>query len=137
MAVHVFDDRTSGPHVTISYYGDESRASIPASGTMTFLMLANAVIAMTVLFAWTAISLYIVEPIAWATWVPVRRGTTFEDLFEYPFVMLWCMPAAGIAGAWLALKFGRRALAIGCVTLPLGLLGLIFGWYYLAPPAYL
>ena len=53
------------------------------------------------------------------------------------FVMLWFMPAAGILGAWLALKIGRRALAISCVTLPLGLLGLIFGWYYLAPPAYL
>lgn len=104
---------------------------------MTFLMLANAVVAMTVLFAWTAVSLYIVEPIAWATWMPVRRGTTFEDLFEYPFVMLWFMPAAGIFGAWLALKIGRRALAISCVTLPLGLLGLIFGWYYLAPAAYL
>ncbi|HWV79976.1 MAG TPA: hypothetical protein VNZ50_00975 [Hyphomicrobiaceae bacterium] len=123
--------------MTISYYGDESRAPITPSGTMTFLMLANAVVAMTVLFAWTAVSLYIVEPIAWATWMPVRRGTTFEDLFEYPFVMLWFMPAAGIFGAWLALKIGRRALAISCVTLPLGLLGLIFGWYYLAPAAYL
>ena len=123
--------------MTISYYGDEARAPIQPSGTMTFLMLANAVVAMTVLFAWTAISLYIVEPIAWATWMPVRRGTTFEDLFEYPFVMLWFMPAAGIAGAWLALKLGRRALAITCVMLPLMLLGLIFGWYYLAPPEYL
>ncbi len=123
--------------MTISYYGDEARAPIPASGVMTCLMLANAVVAMTVLFAWTAVSLYIVEPIAWATWMPVRRGTTFEDLFEYPFVMLWLMPAAGIAGAWLALKLGRRFLALSSVMLPIALLALIFGWYHFAPPTYL
>lgn len=123
--------------MTISYYDDEARAPITPSGTMTVLMLANAVIAMTVLFAWTAISLYLVEPIAWATWMPVRRGTRFEDLFEYPFVMLWLMPAAGIAGAWISLKLGRRALAITCVTLPIALLALIIGWYNFAPPTYL
>ncbi|MBN9261630.1 MAG: hypothetical protein J0I57_15370 [Hyphomicrobium sp.] len=123
--------------MTISYYGDEARAPIPASAAMTCLMLTNAVIAMTVLFAWTAVSLYIVEPIAWATWMPVRRGTTFEDLFEYPFVMLWLMPTAGIAGAWLALKLGRRLLAISSATLPIALLALIFGWYHFAPPTYL
>jgi hypothetical protein len=123
--------------VTISYYGDEAHAPSQPSGILTFLMVANAVVAMTVLFAWTAVSLYIVEPIAWATWMPVRRGTTFEDLFDYPFVMLWFMPAAGIVGAWLAQKFGHRALALTCVVLPLTLLGLIFGWFYLAPPTYL
>jgi hypothetical protein len=101
---------------------------------MTFLMLVNAVIAMTVLFAWTAISLYIVEPIAWATWMPVRRGTSFEELFEYPFVLLWLMPLAGIAGAWLGLKFGRRTFAMTCAILPVLLLALIFGWFYGAPP---
>ncbi len=123
--------------MTISYYGDEARAPIQPSGVMTFLMLANAVVAMTVLFAWTAVSLYIVEPIAWATWMPVRRGTTFEDLFEYPFVMLWLMPAVGIGGAWFALKLGRRFLALSSVMLPIALLALIFGWYHFAPPTYL
>jgi hypothetical protein len=123
--------------VTISYYGDEAHAPTQPSRILIFLMVANAVVAMTVLFAWTAVSLYIVEPIAWATWMPVRRGTTFEDLFDYPFVMLWFMPAAGIVGAWLAQKFGHRALALTCVVLPLTLLSLIFGWFYLAPPAYL
>lgn len=123
--------------MTISYYGDEARAPVPASGPMTFLMLTNAVVAITVLFAWTAVSLYIVEPIAWATWMPVRRGTTFDDLFEYPFVLLWLGPALGIAGAWMSLKFGKRALALTCVSLPLGMMCLILGWYYLAPPAYL
>lgn len=123
--------------MTISYYGNEARAPIPASGFMTFLMLANAVVAMTVLFAWTAVSLYIVEPIAWATWMPVRRGTNFDDLFEYPFVMLWFLPMAGIAIAWLALKAGRKRIALSGVALPLALLSLIFGWYHLAPPTYL
>jgi hypothetical protein len=120
--------------VTISYYDDRARASIPPTGFMTLLMLVNSVIAMTVLFAWTAVSLYIVEPIAWATWMPVRRGTSFEELFEYPFVMLWLMPLGGIAGAWLGLKFGRRTFALTCLVLPIALLGLIFGWFYGAPP---
>ncbi len=119
--------------MTISYYDDGLRAPIRPSAFMTFLMLVNTVIAMTVLFAWTAISLYIVEPIAWATWMPVRRGTSFEELFEYPFVLLWLMPMGGVAGAWLALKMGRRSLALTCVLMPIALLALIFGWFYGAP----
>ena len=120
--------------MTISYYDDGARASIRPTSFMTLMMLVNAVIAMTVLFAWTAISLYIVEPIAWATWMPVRRGTSFEELFEYPFMMLWLMPLAGVACAWLGLKFGRRTFALTCLVLPVALLGLIFGWFYGAPP---
>ncbi len=119
--------------MTISYYDDGLRAPIRPSAFMTFLMLANSVIAMTVLFAWTAISLYIVEPIAWATWMPVRRGTSFEELFEYPFVMLWLMPVGGVIVAWLALKAGRRNLALTGLIVPIALLGLIFGWFYGAP----
>jgi hypothetical protein len=122
--------------VTISYYDDDTRAPITASGPLTFLMLTNAVIALTVLFAWTAVSLYIVEPIAWATWMPVRRGTSFEELFEYPFVLLWLLPAAGIGGAWLSLRTGRRGAAFLCAIAPIAFLGLIFGWFYLAPPTY-
>ena len=121
--------------MTISYYDDDN-GPVQPSGLVTFLMLANAVIALTVLFAWTAVSLYIVEPIAWATWMPVRRGTTFDELFEYPFVMLWLMPIGGIIGAWLSLRLGRRGAALLCVLGPIALLGLVFGWYYLAPPAY-
>jgi hypothetical protein len=120
--------------VTISYYDAGLRAAIRPTAFMTFLMLLNAVIAMTVLFAWTAVSLYIVEPIAWATWMPVRRGTSFEELFEYPFVMLWLMPLAGVVVAWLGLKGGRRGLALTALILPIALLGLIFGWFYGAPP---
>jgi hypothetical protein len=119
--------------VTISYYDDRASASIRPTGFMTLMMLVNAVIAMTVLFAWTAISLYIVEPIAWATWMPVRRGTSFEELFEYPFVLLWLMPLGGVAGAWLGLKFGRRTFALTCAILPVLLLALIFAWFYGAP----
>ncbi len=122
--------------MTISYYDDDTRASVRASGPLTFLMLTNAVIGLTVLFAWTAVSLYIVEPIAWATWMPVQRGTSFEDLFEYPFVMLWLMPAAGIVGAWLSLRMGRRGAALMCAIMPIAVLALIFGWFYLAPPTY-
>jgi hypothetical protein len=122
--------------VTISYYDAGLRAPIRPTAFMTFLMLVNTVIAMTVLFAWTAISLYIVEPIAWATWMPVRRGTTFEELFEYPFVVLWLMPMSGVAGAWVALKAGRRSLALTCLILPVAFLGLIFGWFYGAPENY-
>jgi hypothetical protein len=120
--------------VTISYYDDGLRAPVRPTPFMTVLMLANTVIAMTVLFAWTAISLYIVEPIAWATWMPVRRGTSFEELFEYPFVLLWLMPMGGVVGAWLALKMGRRSIALSCLIVPIALLGLIFGWFYGAPP---
>ena len=119
--------------MTISYYDDGLRAPARPSAFMTLLMLVNSIIAMTVLFAWTAISLYIVEPIAWATWMPVRRGTSFEELFEYPFVMLWLMPMGGVIVAWLALKAGRRSLALTCLVMPIALLGLILGWFYGAP----
>jgi hypothetical protein len=49
-------------------------------------------------------------------------------------VLLWLMPLAGVALAWLALKSGRRGLALTALMLPIVLLGLIFGWFYGAPP---
>lgn len=122
--------------MTISYYDVDETAAPRPKVLLNFLMLVNTVIAMTVLFAWTAISLYIVEPVAWATWMPVRRGTTFEELFEYPFVLLWLMPVGGIIGAWIAARNGYRPLAMLLVLLPIVLLAMIFGWFHFAPAQY-
>ena len=120
--------------MSISYYEDGTPIARPQSRKLLALMIANALFASVMLFAWTVVSLFVAEPMAWATWMPISRGSSFEDVVRYPFVLLWLMPAGGIAGAWFATKAGKWALGYACVALPMVIMGLVFGWYYLTPP---
>ncbi len=117
----------------ISYYEDGVAAPKKASMAMAGLMVVNAVMSAGIVFAWTFVSLFVAEPLAWATWMPINRGYGLFGLVEYPFVLLWIVPLLGICGAWVSLKAGRRALAFTFVALPIGMLALVLGWYHLAP----
>ena len=118
----------------ISYYEDGKAAPKQASRTMGALMMVNALLSLGILFAWTYLSMFVAEPLAWATWMPVNRGYGFNGIFDYPFLMLWLMPLVGICGAWLCLKSGREIVAFSFVGIPLVMLLLIVGWFYLTPP---
>jgi hypothetical protein len=121
--------------MTISYYEDgKGDGRLPR--TLLGLMIANGCVALVAVVAWTAASLFVAEPMSWATWVPINRGDSLDDLMEYPFVLLWLMPAAGAGAAWLAAKLRNQMAAYASVGLPLVLLGLVFGWFYLAPAAW-
>ena len=103
---------------------------------LPIICMVDLIIAFSVLFLWTAVSFYIAEPVSWATWMSVRRGTQFIELFDYPFVLLWAMPLACIAIAWFARRAKKRALAFAAALFPIVVLGLIFGWYHLVPIQY-
>ena len=118
----------------ISYSADGTPYN-PAHGRrLAALMTVNAAFAIAVVFAWTFVSLFVEEPLAWATWSAVNPGNSFLELFYYPFSLLWMMPSFGTMGAWLAHKSRRPALAYTCALLPIAFLGLVFGWYYFTPP---
>ena len=68
--------------------------------------------------------------LAWATWYGLGSR---PELFDYPFVVLWLLPAGGICGGWLAEKAQNRRLSCFFALFPLLFLGLLFGWYYLLP----
>ena len=117
----------------ITYNADGTPAIAPHGRMLAMLMVLNATFAMTVIFGWTLVSLFIAEPVHWATWQTVSPGSTFLELFYYPFSLLWLMPACGIMGAWLGHKSKNYALAFAFALLPLLVMGLIFGWFYFAP----
>jgi hypothetical protein len=48
-------------------------------------------------------------------------------------VLLWLLPVAGACAAWVAQKAKRMKLAYFLAGYPLAYLGLMVGWYYLAP----
>ncbi len=119
----------------INYYEDGQKvASTRTSRKLLLLMTMNGLVAALVLFAWTLISVIASRPLAWATWMPVSRGYGIFSIFEYPFVMLWTLPLAGVCGAWVAAKARRWAVAYSAAGLPIALIAMIFGWYYLVPP---
>lgn len=118
----------------ISYYEDGKVAPKQASRGLGAMVLLNASLSLGILFAWTYLSMFVAEPVAWATWMPVSRGYGFNGIFDYPFVMLWMMPLIGICGTWLSLKSTRLTLAYAFALVPLAMLFLIVGWFYLAPP---
>ena len=85
----------------ISYY--ENGTAIPRrpSAIIRALMGVNALFAGLILFAWTYVAFFVAEPLAWATWMPISRGYGLTGVMEYPFVMLWLFPLAGIFGQGL------------------------------------
>jgi len=117
----------------INYYEDGVTAPARLSRVMIALMGANGVFASLIVFAWTYLALFVAEPLSWATWMPISRGYGPLGVFEYPFVMLWVMPLFGVFGAWISLQSGRKALAYSFVAVPLVMLCLVMGWYYLSP----
>ena len=98
----------------------------------TMLQLINLGFVVVIISAWTFVALFVTEPIGWATWAPLSRGWR-PGMLEYPFTLLWGLPVAGVAAAWLAQKNNFKALSYALLTFPILILGLIFGWYYLAP----
>lgn len=117
----------------INYYEDEAAAPARTSRFMAALMAMNGAVSAAIVFAWTYVALFVAEPLQWATWMPITRGFGLMGVVEYPFVMLWVMPLAGVFGAWMSLQGRRKALAYTFVAVPLVMLALVMGWYHLAP----
>lgn len=118
----------------ISYYDDGKNAPTRASVFMGALMVINGIFAAGILFAWTFFSLFVAEPLAWATWMPISRGYGLLGLVEYPFIMLWIMPLVGIFGAWVSMKGGHKTCAYAFVAVPIVMLLMVLGWFHLTPP---
>ncbi|MCB1549581.1 MAG: hypothetical protein KDJ41_17400 [Hyphomicrobiaceae bacterium] len=102
---------------------------------LLMLSTLNGLFAMTVLFAWTLIAMFVAEPVSWATWHPMSAASR-PEVYDYPFVMLWAMPIAGMSISWAAQKIGNRQLAHFILCVPLLVLGLMVGWYHFAPVAW-
>lgn len=117
----------------LSYYDvnpGRKDTSVADKRVLLVLFIVNATFAGTSLFMWTFLSLLIAEPIRWATW---RGIDARPDLLDYPFVLLWLLPASGILAGWVAMRAQQHKLACWLAFFPIILLGLIFGWYYLTP----
>ncbi|MCL4767633.1 MAG: hypothetical protein KJZ80_15510 [Hyphomicrobiaceae bacterium] len=94
------------------------------------LQAANLVFAASSVFLWALMSLFMAEPIRWAT----ARGVGMRpELLEYPFILLWLLPVAGACAAWVAQKAQRLKLAYFLAFYPILWFGLVVGWYYLMP----
>ncbi|MGE0701546.1 MAG: hypothetical protein AB7O57_20785 [Hyphomicrobiaceae bacterium] len=117
----------------ISYYQDGVAVPRSASPAMAILMGLNAIFAVGILFAWTYISFFVAEPFSWATWMPVNRGYGLLGALEYPFLMLWLLPIVGIFGGWVSLKSGQKTIAYAFVAVPIVMIMLVMGWYYVTP----
>ena len=123
--------------MSISYDLDGNGAPKAWSKTLLVLMGINGIFALAMLCAWTFLSLFVAEPLSWATWMRVTRGYGMMEIFDYPFVLLWLLPGAGMATAWVASQTRKWAMAYAALSLPIVILGFVFGWFYLAPPDWL
>jgi hypothetical protein len=97
-----------------------------------FLTMANALVAVSVLSAWTVVSIFLAEPVTWATHAPLSVGSR-PDFTDYPFVLLWLGPVTGMAVSWLADKAGMRSITYAALWIPLCLLVIVLLWFNLAP----
>lgn len=120
--------------MSISYADDDKPTALKRTSTvLVTLMLVNAAFAFFMLFAWKLVGIFVTEPLSWATWAPVYRGSSYEDIIRYPFIVLWLWPVIGVLGAWGSMKISKPQLAYAFATMPIAVLSLLFGWYYLTP----
>jgi hypothetical protein len=117
----------------ISYYEDGTSARREMEPLLVALMGLNCVLSSVILFAWTYIAYFVAEPLSWATWMPISRGSGFVGVLDYPFVLLWLLPLIGAFGGWAGRKSGNKVLAYAFVAVPVLMLLMIFGWFHLAP----
>ena len=94
------------------------------------LQAVNLLFAASSIFLWAVVSLFIAEPMQWAT---ARGVGARPELIDYPFVLLWLVPVAGACAAWIAQKAECPKLAYFLAIYPLLNLGLLVGWFYLTP----
>jgi hypothetical protein len=113
--------------MTLSLYEGRPRRN---SRVLSGLLVANATFALSSLSWCTFMSLFVAEPMRWATWHGLGSR---PELLDYPFVLLWLLPVGGVCVAWLADKGDNRRLAYFFALFPLLFLGLLFGWFYLVP----
>lgn len=118
------------PLMSYSDVATDRKGSATDSSLLLILFVVNATFAATSIFWWTFISLFVAQPIQWATWGGISSR---PDLIEYPFILLWLLPASGIAAGWIAKGIHQPRIACWLAFLPIVLLGLVFGWFYLIP----
>jgi hypothetical protein len=103
---------------------------------LRLLMLTNIVFAALVLGAWTVASVFISDPISWATWRNINGARTWEELFQYPYLMLWALPLGAVLASWIAVQAKKWKLACGLALTPVVFLGLTIALYYVIPGAH-
>ena len=114
--------------MTLSLY--EGR-KFQRTGLLRVIMVANVAFGVACMFWWPSLSRYLADAMRWATWRGIEQA---PNLFDYPFVLLWLLPVAGICFAWLLERSGKVPLASVVASLPMLLLGLVFSWYHMTPP---
>ena len=115
----------------LSYYDEHAK---PRTRLANVWMILNAFIAVGMVFYWSGLSIWLAEPLKWAT----RDGVGFTPgLFEYPYFMLWSVPVLCVVASWLAIKAKRPGIARIVGSYPTMMLALMVGWYNLAPSHWL
>ncbi len=112
----------------LEYHGTRRINTTP----LTALLVINAGFVLAMLFAWTMISFFVAEPISWATWTPLSHASR-PDLFDYPFVVVWALPTAGVILSWFAKSVQRYKLALTLALAPVLFLSMIFIYFYFVP----
>jgi hypothetical protein len=97
---------------------------------LNLLVLINALFVAGVLLWWHWMSIVMSEPVRWATWQAMGPR---PSILEYPFALLWGLPVVAVGCAWFAKNFGNMRMACGLAFFPVFYLGMIVGWFYLAP----
>jgi hypothetical protein len=91
----------------------------------------NAAFVVAILGGWAIISGILADPLSWATVTSVPRGT--PNYLEYPFIVMWVVPAIGLCLAWVAHKGEYSRLAVAILLVPVLFLAVTLGWFHFAP----
>ena len=100
---------------------------------LRMLMLTNIAFAALVLGAWTVTAMVVSDPISWATWRNIGGARSWDEIIQYPYLMLWSLPLCAVLAAWVAVQAKKWRLALGIAVTPILFLGLTIALYYILP----
>ena len=99
------------------------------------LFAANFLFVVSTLLSWQFAFIYLLGPMTWA----VDRSLPFErdliHILDYPLVLFWSGPACAVAIASVLVQGNNHRAAFGVLVLPLLVLALTLGMYWIVPDA--
>ena len=104
----------------------------PSYAPVYLFLLADIAMFMAVVLAWPLVHPLFGATVEWAVGQSAHHAA-WQDMLNYPYVLLWGMPLGGSIVAWSAMRANSHQLALISAALPVVLFALAICWFDFAP----
>ena len=97
------------------------------------LFATNLLFAVSILVAWQAAVIFVIDPMTWAADSSLPSGRDVWHMFQYPMYIFWAGPSMAMAGGWVLMQSRNYKAALGLLLLPLLMAIVTVVLYWIVP----